>query len=158
MKNESNIGYLDKESLKKLTIEQYAEELVKNSKIEFSLDMLDDDMFDCPYTDADVFRHGSCQLFAFALHEKFGYTVYKIEVNGSFHIFCKSNDGTKYIDVRGITPDFNVFITGSEVTKVDTDISKEYEFEDEDFEGEFVDIGLAFARSIIKVDQARYEV
>ena len=149
--------FLHKENLQQLKIKQYAKELCQNSDIAFSLHMLEDEKIEFPYEDADVFRQGSCQLFAFALHEKYGYPVYKLQINLAFHIFCKSPDGTQYIDVRGITSDFHAFIEELNVPNIDVDCSQKYEWEADDFTGEFDDIGLAFARALIKAAPERYQ-
>ena len=70
----------------------------------------DDDAADYLYTNSEVFLHGSCNLLALALHEKFGYKVYEIRDNQErlFHVFCKATYRGQdvYIDVRGITTDF----------------------------------------------------
>ena len=53
----------------------------------------DENAMDYLYTDAWIFLHGSCHLFALALHKEFGYEVYEIR--------------DVYIDVRGVTTDFS---------------------------------------------------
>lgn len=59
--------------------------------------------------------HGYCTTFATLLHKKYGYTVYKIEKkNGDYiHCFCTAiwNGITYYIDVRGITNNYDEFIS-----------------------------------------------
>lgn len=158
MKHGHSDEYLSKINLKALTINQFANELNQYLEKEISPNQINSIDLDCPYEDADIFRQGSCQIFAYALHEEFGYKVYKIQVGKSFHIFCKSDDESKYIDVRGITSDFNTFITGSDVSNVEQDVSKEYKFEEDDFTCEFADIALAFAKSIIKKGRERYKL
>ncbi len=57
---------------------------------------------------ADVFLHGLCHIFAYALHQKFGYDVIEIENKSVCHWFCisKHNGKEVYIDVRGMTTDY----------------------------------------------------
>ena len=116
--------------LKEIPEINYTDMLVESSDSEFVLDT------------ADIFRQGICQLFAYALQEEFGYSVYKIQVGNSFHIFCKSEDGSTYIDVRGKTTDFYSFISGSDVPTIPYDISEPYSFEPDDFSGDYYDTPL----------------
>jgi hypothetical protein len=132
--------------LKEIPEINYTDMLIESPDSEFILDT------------ADVFRQGICQLFAYALQEEFGYGVYRIRVGSSFHIFCKSADGLTYIDVRGKTTDFYSFISGSDVPTIPFDISEPYSFEPDDFSGDYYDIGLAFARVLIKSDIERYRI
>ena len=112
------------------------------------------------YEDANIFLHGSCQLFALALHKKFGYDAYKLEThdNSFAHCFCKSNyKGIDFfIDVRGITSDINDVI--SEFTSNANYNIDNYKFVDkktlEDSELE----GLKFADYIIKKYSKFYDV
>ena len=71
----------------------------------------DKDATDYLYIDSEIFLHGSCNLFALALHDEFGYDVYEIRNNENKmrHVFCKSTyQGQEvYIDIRGITTDLN---------------------------------------------------
>lgn len=66
------------------------------------------------YYNAEIFLHGLCHVFAYALHQKFGYQVIEIKNNSGtmVHWFCTHRyKGKKiYIDVRGMTSDFNCFI------------------------------------------------
>lgn len=71
-----------------------------------------------PYEDASahIFLMGSCNLFALALNEKFGYALCQIDKGTSHHYFCitecvDNNSEKKYplIDVRGMTTDFFKF-------------------------------------------------
>lgn len=58
------------------------------------------------------FLHGSCDIFAEVLHEKYGYTLEYAECLGLLHAYCvKELDGhTYYIDVRGICSDYDEFL------------------------------------------------
>ena len=64
----------------------------------------------------DWFLHGNCDIFACYLHEKYGYeikAIYEYDSNQLIHVYCTAeiNNKTVYIDVRGITDDWNEFIT-----------------------------------------------
>ena len=109
--------YFCKEDLEQISIKEY---LGSDKSITELVDDIDSDFV---LDNADVFRQGVCQLFAYALNQKFNYPVFIITVDGRFHIFCKSEDGKYYIDVRGITPDFEKFIRGTEVPYTPVDIS-----------------------------------
>ena len=145
-------NYYSKKDLEQKSIKDYLgtdkniTELVDNNNSDFVLD------------NADIFRQGVCQLFAYALNKKYKYPVFKITVNGAFHIFCKAEDGKFYIDVRGITSDFDEFIKGINVSYTSVDSSEPYSFKDEDLTKEYHDIGLQFARAIIEADEARYQL
>lgn len=84
-------AYYTKEDLEKISIKKYLGtderivELVDGRDSEFVLD------------NADVFRQGVCQLFAYALNEKYTYPVFIMTVDRCFHIFCKSKDGKCYV-------------------------------------------------------------
>ena len=71
----------------------------------------DENAMDYLYTDAWIFLHGSCHLFALALHKEFGYEVYEIRDYDDYmrHVFCKATYRGQdvYIDVRGVTNDFS---------------------------------------------------
>ena len=85
---------------------------VRNSK-HGEIECDDEDAADYQYETADIFLHGSCQLFSLALHKNFGYNAYKITWEGRhIHYFCMIDLGKHkiYIDVRGMTTDFNEFV------------------------------------------------
>ena len=150
--------YYTKEDLEAISIASFSEELKGIPYINYSDVLVDLPDSEFVLDTADIFRQGVCQLFAYALWEAFGYGVYKIRVGCSFHIFCKSTDRLTYIDVRGKTNDFYTFISGLDVPTIPNDASEPYAFEDDDFSGEYYDIGLAFARALIKRDIERYGV
>lgn len=66
------------------------------------------------YENADAFLHGSCWLFSLVLHEKTNMDA--LELRGAdnrlIHAFCifPFGDATAFVDVRGITTDFDEFI------------------------------------------------
>ena len=112
------------------------------------------------YEDADIFLHGACQLFALALHKKFGYDAYKLETpdNSFAHCFCKYNyKGINFfIDVRGITSNINdVILEFTSNTNYNIDnytLADEKILEDSELEG------LKFADYIIKKYSKFYDV
>ena len=59
------------------------------------------------------FLHGYCHIFALALHNQFHYPIYVIKNSNNeiVHFYCKDifKDKPIYIDVRGITNDFDTF-------------------------------------------------
>ena len=64
----------------------------------------------------DWFLYGNCDIFACYLHEKYGYemkAIYEYDSEQLIHVYCiaEINNKTVYIDVRGITDDWNEFIT-----------------------------------------------
>ena len=145
-------NYYSKEDLELISIKKY---LGTDKSI---IELVDDIDSDFVLDNADVFRQGVCQLFAYALKQRFNYPVFVITVDGHLHIFCKSEDGKYYIDVRGITSDFEKFIKGTEVPYTSVDISEPYSFVSEDLTAEYHEIGLRFARAIINEDEERYRL
>lgn len=116
------------------------------------------------YSDASVFLQGSCQLFAHCLHNKFGYKIYSIRCRDYFglHIFCKSEIYGKeaYIDIRGITSDFNSFcdgLTGKDYS-IDAIIPYEDSFESDIREDKGAEFGYRFAKCIVERCPERYDV
>lgn len=66
----------------------------------------------CCYN-AEMFLHGTCHVFAYALHQEFGYDFLELKgKSGMIHWCCIADyNGTEiYIDVSGITADFNELI------------------------------------------------
>lgn len=112
--------YYCKDELQQISIKKYlgADKTITK--------LLDDDNSEFILDNADVFRQGVCQLFAYALHKTYKYPVYKLSVNRGFHIFCKSENGKYYIDVRGITSDFEKFIKDLDVQYTPVDKSCAY--------------------------------
>lgn len=149
--------YYEKQDLIKLQINDYLDEM-KLSEDEKKVIMEDRGEDEFVITDADIFRQGDCQLFAYVLNKKWKYKVYKIQQDKSFHIFCKSPDGRAYIDVRGITCDFHEFIVGLNILDLQKDISEEYRFKEDDFEEPYANISIAFAEALIESDERRYKL
>lgn len=133
---------------------------VRNSKYsEIKCD--DEDAIDYHYETADIFLHGSCQLFSLALHNIFGYDAYKITWDGLHkHYFCMIDlDKTKiYIDVRGMTTDFNEFVRTfcPGLLYIPYSIEPQNIAEDEDLNAEGDVTGYAFANEIIERYQSFY--
>ena len=113
-----------------------------------------------PYIDADVFLHGSCQLFAFALHNKYEYTGLNLqtESNEYAHFFCKANFMGKdvYIDVRGITENLNDVI--SQFIYREKYEIVEYDFKNEKVLSKEEAHGLEFAEHIINIHPDFYNI
>lgn len=121
-----------------------------------------EDAVDYIYTDAEVFLHGSCNLFALALHEEFKYEVYEIRDSKGImvHVFCRAiyRNRIVYIDVRGVTTDFvecvsefrNYFYNDYYI------VARNIE-EDKWLENEGDKTGYQFARSIIKKYRRYYD-
>lgn len=147
--------FYNESDLSKLSIFQFSKELI-DSKSVVNLESLVENDERFIFYNADVFRQGVCQLFAYALNQKFGYMVYEIKVAGAFHIFCKTLDN-QYVDVRGMTPSFSEFICGLELPHIDNDTSVSYSFSDGDFNGDYHDIALIFANALIEHDLRRYK-
>ena len=67
------------------------------------------------YYDAEYFLHGLCHIFAYALHKKFNYDIYELrsEADSIIHWYCiyEYNGNTVYIDVRGITTNYEEFLS-----------------------------------------------
>lgn len=62
----------------------------------------------------DWFLHGNCDIFACYLHDKYGYEMKAVcNPEQLIHVYCIANINNKtvYIDIRGITDDWNEFIT-----------------------------------------------
>lgn len=149
------MDYYNKSDLSKLTILQFSEQLKDSKSINLEQLVETDERF--VFDNADVFRQGVCQIFAYALHKRFGYKVYEIRIEIGCHIFCKTSDN-QYVDVRGITNSFKEFILGTEVPNIEEDNSEIYTFTDEDFSCYYCDIALGFANALIDSDIERYKL
>ena len=146
--------YFTNKELENKCIEKYLPAISNYTK--FSYDMLDDEDF--VVFDADDFRQGVCQLFAYELNKKYGYPVFVISNTKNFHVFCKSKDNRYYIDVRGITDNFKQFILSLEDSYDEIDNSKLYEFAEDDFNDKYVEVYKAFARILMQVDDECYRI
>lgn len=69
---------------------------------------------DCIYYEANNFLHGICHIFAYVLHQKFGYDILELRSQSGtmVHWCCISEYSGKeiYIDVRGATTDYDEFL------------------------------------------------
>ena len=122
----------------------------------------DEDAVDYVYTDAELFLHSSCNLFALALHEEFEYNVYEIRDNQDImaHIFCMAiyRGQVVYIDIRGVTTDivecvseFRNFLHNGYYI-----VARNIE-EDKCLDNEGDKTGYQFAQSIIKKYRRYYD-
>lgn len=120
----------------------------------------DESADECPYYDAHDFLQGSCDLFARALHERFGYEVYEIRRNGSttHHWYGKSSyQGLPiYIDVRGATTDFDTFLLGLVYSMGDDYSITRQDLDAQDVHVDWFDTGMKFAHAIISEHSERY--
>ena len=101
-----------------------------------------------PYDSAWDLLKGSCDLFAKALYQRFGFTVYELKYKDKLvHCYCKLLYYGKevYIDVRGATTNkrefFSEFGTGEESICED--------IENKNLNDEWAKEGFAFANEII---------
>lgn len=74
-----------------------------------------EDEASCNKITPDWFLHGNCDIFACYLHEKYGYgmkAIYDCDSDELIHVYCTAeiNNETVYIDVRGITNNWDEFI------------------------------------------------
>ena len=105
-------------------------------------------MEDSPNDDAEIFLRGNCHMFALALHEKYGYPIYKWD-RGGCHYFCIFNG--KYIDVRGVMDTITTSIEYRTILPDEIEAAEEYRPKD-DIEQEAYD----FALKIIDQSEDRY--
>ena len=92
--------YSSKTEIKKILYE------VKSQKLNSTLMNVD--------YNAEIFLHGFCHIFAYALHKKYGYKIFEFKnPSGTMIHWCciKKYKGYKlFIDVRGITSNYNEFL------------------------------------------------
>lgn len=148
------MAYYNKSELCRISILEFSKQIERDQLIDLG-QMVENDCHFVFY-DADMFRQGVCQLFAYVLHRKFGYKVYIIKAEKGFHIFCKTLDG-QYVDVRGMTHSFSEFIGGLELPDIKDDTSEPYSFCDNDFDGDYHNVALVFANELIEHDIQRYK-
>lgn len=154
---------LSENQLKTITMEQFKKEYNQgiNMKFttDFSFDVLNDEEVGCLYDDSDVFRQGSCQLFALALQRRYNYQAYELE-NQGIHWYCKGPVGRDdlYIDVRGICDDIEIFTTTLMMPTITEDSSVKYCVEQDAPTREIDKLGLAFAEWIIQKNESRYKI
>lgn len=113
-----------------------------NSKEEFK-------RINCCYN-AEMFLHGICHIFAFALHQEFGYDIFELESGTTVHWCCISDYNGKeiYIDVRGATTDFDEFWWEFQ-TDIGKNPSRNKIINLTDFADEWEEVELKFANEII---------
>lgn len=105
---------------------------------------------ECVYYDADIFLHGICHIFAFVLHQKFGYDIFELKNETMIHWCCISDYNGKetYIDVRGATTDYDEFLWEFQ-TYNEQKPSKTKIINLTDYDDEWEEVGLKFANEII---------
>lgn len=102
-----------------------------------------------PNIDASVFLYGNCHMFALALHDVFGYPIFKWEGHPGCHYFCIVDN--KYMDVRGRLPVIVTAIEQHLILPSETQEVEEYGPENEDEEE-----GYEFALRIIEQNYDDY--
>lgn len=116
----------------------------------------------CEYSDAKVFLQGSCQLFAYALNEKFGYNIVEIKQGISCHYFCTLyRNGTHFLaDVRGITSDRAIFFSGLSYITDSACVYIEHSKEEllSELREDGAGFGYCFAKYIIERFPERYDI
>jgi hypothetical protein len=112
-----------------------------------------DGVVEHPYTDAGVLHMGSCDLFAVALHERFGYEICRVDYEHSFHMFCRTEiEGkTVYIDASGMSTNLQDLQLGEKIGEI-------YSVDEVTCDGEFDDIGLGFARRFIEKHKEYFDI
>lgn len=74
------------------------------------------EMEEFPYGSPHDFLQGSCELFAYALKQRFGYEICEVRNSdgGNPHWFgrVKRQELIFYVDVRGMTTDYDLFLSG----------------------------------------------
>lgn len=121
----------------------------------------DGDANDCPFDYAHIFLQGACNMFAYALHERFGYSIYKIEScsDKATHWFCETIFQGKvvYVDVRGGTTDFDMFLSTLVRSMGDNYHVTQDRAEEQRTSEKWFDTGLKFAHAIIDQNPEFYQ-
>ena len=118
----------------------------------------------CPYEDssAQIFLHGSCDLFAKQFREKFNYDIYEIldKKGRPIHWYAQSNYQGRpaYIDVRGATTNFEEFLYEFKFLAGD-DYEIHQRNDDMSHIGEdWVETGIQFAKYVINANPGYYKI
>ena len=107
---------------------------------------------DTVYYNAYLFLHGLCHVFAYVLHQKYGYDILELKNKSEsmVHWCCITTYKGQniYIDIRGITSDFDEFIMefqpdigNNPVRRIVTNL--------DDYDDEWENEQLLFANEII---------
>lgn len=128
------------------------DELIDNSELKETI---------CAYDEASVFLQGACDVFAYALYKRFGYEIWKvIHCDGiTHHWFGRSAYQGEIIniDVRGMTTDFDAFLSGLVFSMGNNYCVKHMKPEDVDTKAEGFDFGLQCAYDLIDDYHEYYE-
>ena len=104
------------------------------------------------YYNADFFLHGICHIFAFALHQRFGYDIYSFKNKSEtfVHWCCISyvDNYPVYIDVRGITNSYEEFLSEFQPDLTLTPIKQKIDNID-DYDDEWDETQIKFANELI---------
>lgn len=114
-----------------------------------------DEIVENPYSTAEQLHMGSCDLFALALHEEFGYEMFRVDYQNSFHMFCRTEkDGkTIFIDASGMSENVHDLQPGKHFN-----IEDAYSVENLVFEDGWDEVGIRFARCFIHRFSEYYDV
>lgn len=117
-----------------------------------------DDVFEnneSPIDTLYVFLQGACDIFAESLNKKFGYPIYKIS---NKHYYCKAKKDNEiyYIDVRGITNDFEIF--KNSLFDSNVDLQEEILVENEDFSNEHYEEASYYSNIVINEHPEWYDL
>lgn len=117
-----------------------------------------------PYSDAQIFLRGSCDLFALALNKEFGFKPYAFvppnNKDGLIHCFCVSSylGRPAYVDVRGVTTDFEELIFPfRELREFEFQLIPFNLHETEKLKEDGAEIGFEFAQRIIETYHSYYK-
>lgn len=108
---------------------------------------------DCPFYGPYIFLQGACDLFAYALAKRFGYEMCEVKNSdgGHPHYFGRVNrqGQTFYIDIRGMTTDYDLFLSGL-AYPLDDPLPPLVVTDDEvDFDYEWTNLGIEIALRFI---------
>ena len=108
-----------------------------------------------PIDSLHTFLQGACDIFAESLNKKFGYQIYKIS---NKHYYCKAKKDNEiyYIDVRGITNDFETFKKSLYDSNVD--LQEEILVENEDFSNEHYEEASYYSNIVINEHPEWYDL
>ena len=104
--------------------------IVKNHGADFLMEEFESTT-ECAYS----FLHGECAIFAYALAKEFGYKINILYANDFFsnlpyfcHSYCTFEKGgvTYYVDIRGITANFEEMINEFEIKTSDINFNESY--------------------------------
>ena len=120
----------------------------------------DELIVDNPYISAEQLHMGSCDVFSYALNQKFGYEIWRIDCDNSFHMYCKTeyNGKTVYIDASGMSYRLTDILPSIISNSKNLDVDREYKVDNVYLDGEYDLIGLDFAYRYIDSYWERFNI